>query len=285
MSVSVPGARQRLLGHGTFECSRAPPFHVDSLPTQYLLCDCLLPWLRFSRSFISFTDRSHAVENLKAVTSFHSLGSSSVFVPACLRDPPHYLSALRLPLLDLSPLAARKLFLFFPPSKAIVTEVKMPSLKFFLNPAVDDAGDEKKRTKRRPFSLSAAFARSPVEPVAPAVDIDAPAEATSAMIALARKIVKETEKLDAYLKANGLPTPSFDVDAPSDFPKLPVDMLKSRQEIIFATKELSLLAHGPRESLRWGVWEFLDVLALQIVNHFGIGESELFELISRSPLP
>jgi len=54
---------------------------------------------------------------------------------------------------------------------------------------------------------------------------------------------------------------------------LPEDILQSRQEIIFATKELSLLAHGPRESIRWGVWEFLDVLALQVVNHFGIGES------------
>lgn len=150
----------------------------------------------------------------------------------------------------------------------------MPSLKFLLNPTVNDAGG-KKKTKRRPFSLSAAFARSSVEVPAPAIDIDPPAKATSAMVDLAHKIVRETEKLDAYLKANNLPTPSFDVDAPSDFPKLPTDILKSRQEIIFATKELSLLAHGPRESLRWGVWEFLDVLALQIVNHFGIGESEI----------
>lgn len=80
-------------------------------------------------------------------------------------------------------------------------------------------------------------------------------KAPSRMVALAQKIAKETEKLEAYMKDNNLPMPSFDEDAPADFPKLPEDVLKSRQEIIFATKELGLLAHGPRESLRWGIWE------------------------------
>jgi hypothetical protein len=101
----------------------------------------------------------------------------------------------------------------------------------------------------------------------------APVEPASRMSVLALTIARETEKLEAYFKANNLPAPSFDVNAPFDFPRLPEDILQSRQEIIFATKELSLLAHGPRESIRWGVWEFLDVLALQVVNHFGIGES------------
>jgi hypothetical protein len=75
------------------------------------------------------------------------------------------------------------------------------------------------------------------------------------MIDLAKKIAKETEALEAYMKENNLPMPSFEVDAPADFPTLPEDIMKSRQEIIYATKELGLLAHGPRESLRWGVWE------------------------------
>jgi len=92
------------------------------------------------------------------------------------------------------------------------------------------------------------------------------------MIALAQKITKETEKLESYMKENNLPMPSFDVDAPGDFPKLPEDILKSRQEIIFATRELGLLAHGPRESLRWGVWNFLEVMALQVINHFQIAK-------------
>jgi hypothetical protein len=93
------------------------------------------------------------------------------------------------------------------------------------------------------------------------------------MVALARSITAETEKLEAYMKANNLPMPSFDVDAPADFPRLPEDIQRSRQEIIYATKELGRLAHGPRESVRWGVWEFLDVLALTAVNHYGLGKS------------
>lgn len=92
------------------------------------------------------------------------------------------------------------------------------------------------------------------------------------MVALAQKISKETENLEAYFKANGLALPSFDVDAASDFPKLPDDIKKSRQEIIFATKELRDLAVGPRESIRWGTWGHLDVLALQTINHFGIAK-------------
>ena len=75
------------------------------------------------------------------------------------------------------------------------------------------------------------------------------------MVALAQKIAKETDKLEAYMKENNLPMPSFDVDAPADFPKLPEEIQKSRQEIIYSTKELGMLAHGPRECLRWGVWE------------------------------
>jgi len=74
------------------------------------------------------------------------------------------------------------------------------------------------------------------------------------------------------MKKHNLPMPSFDADAPADFPKLPEEISKSRMEVIFATKELGLLAQGPRESVRWGIWEFLDVLALQVINHYGIGE-------------
>lgn len=78
---------------------------------------------------------------------------------------------------------------------------------------------------------------------------------TSQMIDLARKITAETEKLEAYMRDNGLPMPGFDVDAPADFPKLPEDIQESRQNVIHATKELRDLTIGPREAVRWGVWE------------------------------
>lgn len=126
------------------------------------------------------------------------------------------------------------------------------------------------------------------------VAIDAaqpPFSATTNMIALSQKIAKETEKLEAYMKENGLAMPSFDVDAADDFPKLPEDIQRSRLEIIHATKELRDLAVGPRESVRWGVWEFLDVLALQLINNYGIAKLvplekpiALAELQSLTPL-
>lgn len=134
---------------------------------------------------------------------------------------------------------------------------------------------EKKKEKRRSY-VPSPFTRKDVETNganerSPEVD-PVPSEPPSRMIALAQQITKETEKLESYLKANDLPPLSFDVDVPADFPKLPEDVARSRREIIYATRELSQLAHGPREALRWGVWEFLDVLALQIVNHFGIAK-------------
>lgn len=82
-----------------------------------------------------------------------------------------------------------------------------------------------------------------------------PVSNTANMVALSQKIAKETEKLETYMKENGLVMPSFDVDAADDFPKLPEEIQKSRLEIIHATKELRDLAVGPRESVRWGVWE------------------------------
>lgn len=111
-------------------------------------------------------------------------------------------------------------------------EFKLSSLLGFRAPSHADAATE---------------TRSNAEP--------APAQSTSRMVTLARKIASETEKLETYMRENNLPMPSFEVDAPADFPTLPADIQRSRQEIICATRELGLLAHGPRESLRWGVWE------------------------------
>ncbi|AEO54737.1 hypothetical protein MYCTH_2297644 [Thermothelomyces thermophilus ATCC 42464] len=111
------------------------------------------------------------------------------------------------------------------------------------------------------------------------------------MVALAKKITKATEKLEAYMKSENLPLPSFDADAPADYPPLPADVQQSRQDIIHAAKELSLLAHGPREAVRWGIWEFLDVLALTAVNHYGLAKLvpidstiTLAELQTKTPL-
>ncbi|KAF7559362.1 hypothetical protein G7046_g4802 [Stylonectria norvegica] len=110
----------------------------------------------------------------------------------------------------------------------------------------------------------------PTAPVATATATAAAPSSTSHMIQLARKITEETEKLDKYLKDNGLPDPGFGPDAPGDFPRLPPDVQQSRQEILFASKELETLVRGPRETVRWGVWGYLDTLSLQIINSYKI---------------
>ncbi|KAI1473841.1 S-adenosyl-L-methionine-dependent methyltransferase [Daldinia eschscholtzii] len=79
--------------------------------------------------------------------------------------------------------------------------------------------------------------------------------ASSKMIALAQKITSETEKVETYFKVNGLVTPSFDADAPGDFPIMPDDISRSRREVIHATQELHDLMVGPRESVRWMAWD------------------------------
>ncbi|KAL7621325.1 hypothetical protein AAE478_008646 [Parahypoxylon ruwenzoriense] len=94
----------------------------------------------------------------------------------------------------------------------------------------------------------------------------------SKMIALAQKISAETEKVETYFREKGIPVPSFDVDSPSDFSKMPDDISRSRREVIHATQELHDLMVGPRESVRWMAWDFMGTQSLQLINHYGIAE-------------
>ncbi|KAK4157010.1 O-methyltransferase-domain-containing protein [Chaetomidium leptoderma] len=158
---------------------------------------------------------------------------------------------------------------------------KLRLSSFFPSSSSSSADAEAKKQNRRSFSALSSSLRNKdagtngaAAPPAPKVTKTetAPEQSTSRMLALAQKITKAAEKLEAHMKAKNLPMPSFDVDAPADFPSLPEDVQGSRQEIIHATKELALLAHGPRESIRWGVWEFLDVMALAAINHYGIAK-------------
>lgn len=76
----------------------------------------------------------------------------------------------------------------------------------------------------------------------------------SRLIQLAKIISAETDRLEQYCSSQGIPSPSFEADARSSFPKLPDNIQRSRQEIVSAANELSCLARGPHESVRWGVW-------------------------------
>jgi hypothetical protein len=77
----------------------------------------------------------------------------------------------------------------------------------------------------------------------------------SRLTELAQMIAKETETLDKYLKESGCSTPSFDINAPMDFPNLPDDIKKTRQTIIECTQELRDLVVGPTEGIRWMAWD------------------------------
>lgn len=77
----------------------------------------------------------------------------------------------------------------------------------------------------------------------------------SSMVELAAIITKQTEILDRYLKESGSPSPGFDFDSPVNFPKLPDEIKKAREEVVRASKELTDLVTGPTESVRWMAWD------------------------------
>jgi hypothetical protein len=94
---------------------------------------------------------------------------------------------------------------------------------------------------------------------------------TSRLIELANTIKRETETLDRYIKDNDLPGPSFDVDAPLTFTRLPDGLKKSREEVMRATKDLGALVTGATVSIRWLDWDVgLHFLLLCFHDHTDI---------------
>lgn len=72
---------------------------------------------------------------------------------------------------------------------------------------------------------------------------------TSRISDLAQRIATNTAKIDDYLISQGLPQPSFELDAPlkSIIPENEVELKKARQEVLDDTLELRSLLQGPRE--------------------------------------
>jgi hypothetical protein len=80
-------------------------------------------------------------------------------------------------------------------------------------------------------------------------------KSTTSMVELAKIITIQSEKLEKYLTESGNAMPSFDVDGLANFPSLPEDIKKAREEVVRATKELEYLATGPTEKIRWMAWD------------------------------
>lgn len=141
-----------------------------------------------------------------------------------------------------------------PASSARKSRAPPPDMAKFKVPSWLTMPSNPKKNSRRSFFGFSPFRTKP-EPL-PAPSSLPP----SRIIELAATIAAETEKLDAYLRDNGLPEPAFTPDVPDCLQQLPPHMQICRREIVHATKELESLARGPKEIMRWTSWNVGRVL-------------------------
>ncbi|RDA83747.1 hypothetical protein CP532_4991 [Ophiocordyceps camponoti-leonardi (nom. inval.)] len=157
-----------------------------------------------------------------------------------------------------------------------MAKFKVPSwlLPMSSSSSNNDNSNNKNKQNRRSFSgFSHRRAKHESLPAVAVVDDDnnnnndnkKPHRQPSRLMELAAKITVETEKLDRYVRDNGLPEPGFDVNAPDCFPPLPPELQTSRLEVVCAAQELESLVRGPREN-------YLNTLSLQIINNYGIAK-------------
>lgn len=148
------------------------------------------------------------------------------------------------------------------------------------------AEKERKQNNRRSFSAfssvpilrhkEATSRPSAINGTAKPSTVPEESDTPSRMTELSKKIATETAKLESYMKEHELEMPGLGVDAPADFPKLPEDIQRSRMEIVHASSELERLVQGPKQTMRWMVWDFLDTLAIQVLNNYGIRKHFFF---------
>ena len=74
---------------------------------------------------------------------------------------------------------------------------------------------------------------------------------------VAGRILKNSAFLQRFLKTRQLPTPSFNIDAPTEFPnpdhERSVEVV--REHLIEDTQLLFSLVIGPIDRLKWTLWE------------------------------
>ena len=90
---------------------------------------------------------------------------------------------------------------------------------------------------------------------------------------LAQKISDSSKVVSEYLISKNLPQPSFDVNAPLQWPKHPPDVFEARSELRDATKKLHDLATGHRNLLAWFGFGWTSYAALQWISHFHIADA------------
>ncbi|KAI6090340.1 S-adenosyl-L-methionine-dependent methyltransferase [Hypoxylon rubiginosum] len=109
---------------------------------------------------------------------------------------------------------------------------------------------------------------------------------TPHIVQLASRIAANTTKLNTYIEAHHLPTPSFDVNGPKDtlVPKEEKDVEAARVAIIDDTQELRRLVLGPREYLMSYTHNELTsqqaITRFRIAHSFPVGSEASFEKIA-----
>ncbi|PYI04432.1 S-adenosyl-L-methionine-dependent methyltransferase [Aspergillus sclerotiicarbonarius CBS 121057] len=89
---------------------------------------------------------------------------------------------------------------------------------------------------------------------------------TSKMTELAARISENTAKVDAYLRSQGLPSPSFHEDGPVDFGIEDEEIQKAQEEAIHSSMELQRLLQGPKQFYR----PVPNILSLQAISKYEI---------------
>ncbi|KAI9681694.1 MAG: hypothetical protein M1822_007046 [Bathelium mastoideum] len=90
---------------------------------------------------------------------------------------------------------------------------------------------------------------------------------------LAHKIPTSAKVVSDYLTSERLPQPSFEVDAPLQWPQLPSDVFGARSELRDATKKLHDLATGHRNLLTWFTNSWTNIATLQWISRFKIADA------------
>jgi hypothetical protein len=103
---------------------------------------------------------------------------------------------------------------------------------------------------------------------------------SSRLTELTDLISTNTKTIEQYFADNNLPSLSFDITAPKDFPVPTANaaLQQARRTVINATQELHDLIVGPRESLRWMSWNVCTTFLLCDLT--SIFSSELLPFVS-----
>lgn len=95
----------------------------------------------------------------------------------------------------------------------------------------------------------------------------------SRILELGIRIGRNTAKVNEYLAANNLPQPSFDLNAPSQFP-IPdneTEIAAARKAVLHDCLELRALMFGPREYLE--SFQHNELVSQQIIARFKLAEA------------